>query len=80
MEEELIHKLQFLRRSSAVFSYYELYPEASDTRVGEPKRTSRPQDVHLSRKFRIIVKTFVAVNICVIGQTFDFCHQSNSYR
>lgn len=44
----------------------ELYLEASDTRVGEPKRASRPQDVHLSRKFRIIVKTFVAVSNCVI--------------
>jgi len=36
-----------------------MYLNASNMQVGEPKRASRPQDVRLSRKFRIIVKTLL---------------------
>lgn len=44
-----------------------LHPRCTDKRIGEPKRAGRLQDVHLSRKFQIMVKTFLAVSICVIG-------------
>lgn len=36
--------------------------------------------MHLSRKFQIIVKTFVTPSICVIGRTFDFYHWTDITR